>query len=358
MAPNKSLKFSLLALIFNGTLNSKKILYHLAFWLLAYFFWIYIFRNSTLVLTRAITIQFCYLVFIAANYYYNTLYTIPALLNKKRYAYFVGCFFAGILLGALIRVPVSWLVSKYIFKVSVVSFNAPRVFFDSLINILFWVALFLAAKMIAERITSQRYIEQVERERAANELNFLRAQFNPHFLFNSINSIYASIDKTNKGARNMLLIFSEMLRYQLYECNVELIDLDREVNYIKNYISLQKSRIDERITVSFFAGEINAGIQIAPLILITFIENAFKYVGYNEGKENIIEIRLDYAGGDLTFTVFNTKDAFFAGHAEKSSGLGIANTKRRLELLYPGRHLLQMDEHDTHYAVTLTLMNL
>ena len=80
----------------------------------------------------------------------------------------------------------------------------------------------------------------------------------------------------------MLLVFSEMLRYQLYECNVEQIELDREINYIRNYIALQKSRIDERIEVSFYAPETNGNTLVPPLILITFIENAFKYVGFNE----------------------------------------------------------------------------
>ncbi len=334
-----------------------KVTWHLLFWLLAYLFWIFIFRNGTLVFTHAITIQFCYLVFIAANYYFNSAYAIPHLLNKKRYTAFGGCFFAGVLLGAIVRVPVSYLVSKYLFGASVAQYNYVRVFFDSFVNILFWVVLFVAGKMIADRVTSQRYIEQIEQDKTTNELNFLRAQFNPHFLFNSINSIYAHIDKTNKPAREMLLVFSEMLRYQLYECNVEQIELDREINYIRNYIALQKSRIDERVEVSFCATGVNGNIKIAPLILITFIENAFKYVGFNEGKENRIAIELTYDDDILKFTIFNTKDVF-VNSAEQASGLGIANTKRRLELLYPERHLLQIDNQETGFTVTLTLFKL
>ncbi len=338
-------------------LKINKTYYHLAFWLLAYFFWIFIFRNSTLVLTHSITIQFCYLVFIAANYYFNSLYTVPHLLNKKKYLQFGLGLLAGVIVCALIRVPVSLMVNKYLFKVNVSHFNFTGVFFDSFVNILFWVVIILTAKMIAERIRSQRYIEQIEKEKAANELNFLRAQFNPHFLFNSINSIYAHIDKTNKGARDMLLVFSEMLRYQLYECNVEQIELDRELNYIRNYISLQKSRIDERIKISFYADQINGNIKVAPLLLITFIENAFKYVGFNECRENRIDIQLQYDNGALTFATFNTKDTFIS-QSEKSSGLGIANAKRRLELLYPGKHELKINDGENDYLVVLTLTGL
>jgi two-component system LytT family sensor kinase len=338
-------------------LKNNKILYHFAFWLLAYLFWIFIFRNSTLVLTHAITIQFCYLIFIAGNYYYNSLFTVPYLLDKKKYLLFGLFFLLGILTTALVRVPVSMLVSQYLFKVSTANFNPLRVFFDSFVNILFWVVLILVARLITEKINSQRYIEQIEKEKSDNELNFLRAQFNPHFLFNSINSIYAHIDKSNKGAREMLLVFSEMLRYQLYECNVEMIELDREINYIRNYISLQKSRIDERIKVSFFADGLDGAIKIAPLILITFIENAFKYVGFNEGKENSIDIKLHCSNGFLRFTSFNTKDSFI-NHTEGSSGLGIANVKRRLELLYPDKHFLKITETENDYSITLDLFKL
>lgn len=335
----------------------NKLTYHLIFWLFAYLFWIFIFRNGTLVITHAITIQFCYLVFIAANFYFNWLYAVPKLLNKKKYIPFGMSFIAGVLVGAILRVPVSYLVNTYLFKADTTHFKSLNVFFDSFVNILFWVVLILAAKLIIEKIRSQRYIEQIEKERAANELNFLRAQFNPHFLFNSINSIYAHIDKSNKDARGMLLVFSEMLRYQLYECNVEQIDLEREINYIRNYIALQKSRIDERINVSFCTPHINGDIHVPPLILITFIENAFKYVGFNEFKENKIEIWLKHNPGILEFNVVNTKDVCIEKNKQGSSGLGIANARRRLELLYPGKHFLNIDEKEHTYTINLTLLD-
>ncbi|MDP9076912.1 MAG: histidine kinase [Bacteroidota bacterium] len=338
-------------------MQKNKTILHLLFWALAYVFWIFIFRNSTLVLTHAITIQFCYLVFIAANYYFNTLYTIPALLNQKKYAAFGLCLFAGILVTSALRIPVSILVNLYIFKVANFHPNLLSIFWDSFVNILFWVVIILTAKLVADRVRSGRYIEQIEKEKAANELNFLRAQFNPHFLFNSINSIYAHIDKSNKTARNMLLVFSEMLRYQLYECNVDQIEFDRELNYLKNYIELQKSRMDERIAVSFCADDINGSIKVAPLLLITFIENAFKYVGFNEARENQVEISLKYADGNLYFRSFNTKDSFI-NPAEKSSGLGIANAKRRLEIIYPNKHLLTIDDQPETFEITLILYEL
>ncbi|AEV97028.1 hypothetical protein A4D02_18335 [Niastella koreensis] len=338
------------------SLKKGSIIYHLLFWLFAYVCWIFVFRNSTLVLTHAITIQFCYLLFIAANYYFNTLYNIPQLLNKKKYLEFGGLFILAIVISAVVRVPVSMLVTIYVFKVSGAPFNYLAIFYNSFVNILFWVVLILAGKMIAEKIRSEIYIEKIEKEKAANELNYLRAQFNPHFLFNSINSIYGHIDKSNKLAREMLLSFSEMLRYQLYECNVEQIELTRELNYIKNYIELQKSRIDERIKVLFCDGQIGGNLKIAPLLLITFIENAFKYVGFNEGRDNYINISLTHNNGMLIFKASNSKDGCI-NRVENSSGLGVANAKRLLELIYPDKHLLQIDEQEDSYEVTLTLID-
>ncbi len=337
-------------------MKTNKFIYHITFWVLAYLFWIYVFRNGALVLTHAITIQFCYLVFISANYYFNALYTIPQLLNKKQYVKFGLLALSGVIVTAILRVPVSVLVTTYIFKIANPQFNYLDIFFNSFVNILFWVVCIVAAHMVIEKIQSQVYIEQIEKEKATNELNFLRAQFNPHFLFNSINSIYGHIDKSNKDAREMLLVFSEMLRYQLYECNVEQISLDSEINYIRNYIAIQKGRIDERIAVSFCADNITGQINVAPLLFITFVENAFKFVGVNDCKQNYVSINLKYDNVNLVFYVVNTKDTFI-NQTEKSSGLGIANTKRRLEILYPGKHLLHIINNDDNYQVTLTLFN-
>jgi LytS/YehU family sensor histidine kinase len=253
-------------------------------------------------------------------------------------------------------VPVSMLVTLYVFAVKNPHFDYLVIFCNSFVNILFWVVCILGAHIVIEKIRSQLYIEQIEKEKATNELNFLRAQFNPHFLFNSINSIYGHIDKTNKEAREMLLVFSEMLRYQLYECNVEQIALDSEVAYMRNYIALQKSRMDERIRVSFNADSINGQIKVAPLLFIAFIENAFKYVGFNEGKENRVDIKLRYRNGTLRLEVFNTRD-MFVNPTEGSSGLGIANTRRRLEIVYPGRHELLIENNPDNYRVLLTLNN-
>jgi len=115
--------------------------------------------------------------------------------------------------------------------------------------------------------------------------------------------------------------------------------------------------MDERIKVSFNAPAISGNIKVAPLLLITFIENAFKYVGFNESRDNIVDIDLEHVDGNLVFRIFNTRDTY-VNRTEKSSGLGIANTRRRLELIYPDKHELKINERENDYEITLTLFGI
>ena len=197
-------------------------------------------------------------------------------------------------------------------------------------------------------------ISEIEKEKNTTQLNFLKAQFNPHFLFNSINSIYGHIDKQNGVARTMLLKFSEMLRYQLYECNTDHISIDKEISYIRNYVALQQIRKDEDLFVKLDIDEQVRGITIVPLLFIAFIENAFKYVSNDDSKENRVEISLRRDSDQLIFRAFNTKDVYkntTPGH----KGIGIANVRRRLELLYPSKHELVINDSEKFYETTLKL---
>jgi len=263
---------------------------------------------------------------------------------------------AGITVGALLRVPLaSWLNRRY-FMVGKPQPSWPALFVNSFTNIFFWVVSAVAVRLIIDKIRFMQYLATVEKEKSKNELDFLKAQFNPHFLFNSINSIYGHIEKSNGTARSMLLTFSEMLRYQLYECNVDSINIDKEVNYIRNYVLLQQARKEDTLVVNLKICKSVQGFTIAPLLFIAFIENAFKYVSDSETSENRVDIVLDRKDNELSFRTFNTKNAS-NGVAIGHKGIGIANVKRRLELMYPGKHTLVIkDGHDFHEVqLNLTL---
>lgn len=336
-------------------MTRKTISYNVIFWTGLYLFWILVFQNRAFAFSKTLTVEFCYLFFIAANYYFNLYFTVPRYLYKKKYVVFGLFFIAGIIAAALLRVPLATYLSLHYFAPGKRPPGFPDLFFNSFTNIFIWVITIVAGKLMIDRIRFQKYLDSMEKEKVRNELDFLKAQFNPHFLFNSINSIYGNIDKGNSSARNMLLTFSEMLRYQLYECNTDSIGIDKEVNYIRNYVALQQTRNAENLIIDLKIDEDVRGFAIAPLLFIAFIENAFKYVSHYEDRQNRVEISLSRKMNNLSFRAFNTKENYNGRVVANNSGIGIANVKRRLEILYPYKHELVMSHNDTSYEVVLKL---
>lgn len=334
-------------------LNKKRWL-HLLLWVILYTTWVMIFQKQAFVFTRTMTVQFCYLFFVATNFYYNIYFIIPRFLYRNKIITYSLLFISGILFTALLRVPLAAYLNKNFFIPGQLLPGFKELFWDSALNITVWVIILVAAWVIYEKARLRKFISDIEKEKTHTELNFLKAQFNPHFLFNSINSIYGHIDKQNAIARTMLLKFSEMLRYQLYECNVDRISIDKEINYIENYVSLQQMRKDEDLFVKLSIDENVKGFAIVPLLFIAFIENAFKYVSNSDSSENRVEISLHYMNDHLIFWVFNTKEIYKTTTSDHS-GIGIANVKRRLALLYPLKHELTINDSEKFYEVFLTL---
>jgi sensor histidine kinase YesM len=216
----------------------------------------------------------------------------------------------------------------------------------------FYMAFSVALQLSREWYEQRELIRKIEVEKLNTELDYLRAQINPHFLFNSINTIYFQIDKQNTTARETLSSFSEMLRYQLYDCNGSEIPVEKEVAYLRNYVDLQRLRKEAHYEISFSYNDLH-GFSIAPLLLIPFVENAFKHVSHFS-KGNTIRIDLSKTDTVFRMKVFNTRDTIHRSNGE-GHGIGLKNVKRRLELLYKGRHFLQVQELPDSYEVNLEL---
>jgi LytS/YehU family sensor histidine kinase len=261
---------------------------------------------------------------------------------------------AGIVITAVCRAPLAAYLNSHYFLVGRPQPDTRELLTGSFLNIFIWVIFMVAGILVADRYRLQQYADRVEKEKSKTELDFLNAQFNPHFLFNSINSIYGHIDKQNATARDMLLTFSEMLRYQLYECNTESIAIDKEIGYLRNYVVMQKARKEESLLVELYVGDGVKGFSIAPLLFIAFIENAFKYVGNYEEKENKVIISFERTGDELQFRCCNTRERVYADGI-RDKGIGISNARRRMELLYPGRHRLQIADEADRYEVLINL---
>lgn len=228
-------------------------------------------------------------------------------------------------------------------------------YLNSLVNISLWVLLITIGKMLIDRIQTQQQLEFLEKERVKNELDYLKAQINPHALFNSLNTIYGHIDKSNQVARTILLQFAELLRYQLYDCGADKVSLEKEIEYVKNYVAFQRLRKDEKLIVCLDIGTIEAGLKIAPLLLVVLIENAFKFASNFSDKENKIVIKICTKDNVLRCSFFNTKELQQAFAATNANGIGIANLKRRLELSYPGNYKLTSTIENEFYETNLIL---
>ena len=257
-------------------LKNRAIIYHFIFWAAIYLLWIIVFRSYTVPVTKTMTIEFCYLVFITADYYAISNIIVPFFLLKKKYGYFIASVIVLILLSAWLRTLVAIQMNLHFFHPAAVT-DSRTLFFNSVFNISFWVLLVTVGKMIADRVQTQHQLELSEKERIRTELDYLKAQVNPHALFNSLNTVYGYIDKSNQAARDILLQFSELLRYQLYDCSAEQVALEKEIAYIENYIAFQRLRKDGQLIVHVDIMAIEPGLTIAPLLLTMLIENAFRF---------------------------------------------------------------------------------
>ena len=300
------------------------------------------------------TIEFCYLIFITADYYIINYFIVPEFLFKRKYVFFITCILATVFLSAWGRSVIAYNMSLHYFhSPGIIDFA--DIFLHSLINISLWVLLITIGKMMIERMQAQSQLEILEKERVKNELDYLKAQINPHALFNSLNTVYGHIEKSNQVARNTLLQFSELLRYQLYDCGEEKVGLEKEIEYINNFISFHKLRKDENLILQIQIENIDPKLQIAPLLLVVLIENAFKFVSNYNDKENKICIHLSAVGKMLNCSISNTTEFQEANSYNRSGGIGVANLKRRLELLYKGKYEYRVIHEKNIYQSFLTI---
>ncbi len=327
-------------------------LHHVFFWMLVFGFWYFLRYQDYTVPGRAFLITLIKVIDLAMMVYITNYILLPQLFYKKKYGWFVLAFFLLV-------------VSSSVLKMNILGriMNAPQLYsisgdlkqriYDNVIPHFFLVIAGAAIKLMFDYSRLQQRMAETAKEKAEAELNFLKSQINPHFLFNSLNSVYFLIDKNNAAARESLHKFSDMLRYQLYEVNGAKIPVEKEINYLKDYVDLQKLRKDEHYSVSFSYSPQVKGFSIEPLLLIPFVENAFKHVSSHSNKENFVKLELARSNGQFIFSAENSKDK--AKTTDPYSGIGLNNVKRRLELLYPGKHELTITDEDDIYKVDLKL---
>lgn len=217
--------------------------------------------------------------------------------------------------------------------------------------------LFCATVFISLALKINNRWQESEKQKLDAELSLLKAQINPHFLFNTLNSIYTLAVKKSDLTADAIVKLSGMMRYVITEAQAEYVSLEKEIMYVSNYIELQKIRLGNTAAIEFETDVQCTDehlIQIAPLVLIPFVENAFKY-GVNPEEPSLIRILLTLDEQTLSLSTYNRIFAMPHTAEDTSSGLGIANVRKRLELMYPQRHFLEITRTSSDFTVQLSL---
>ena len=209
----------------------------------------------------------------------------------------------------------------------------------------------IAVKLFKMLLQKELQLQQVENEKLQTELTFLKDQVNPHFLFNALNNIYVQSRKRPKEASESILLLSDLLRYQLYDCAKDRVYLTSEIDYLKNYLELDKMR-RSKAEINFKIHGSAASKLVQPFLFSPFIENAVKH-GMSMENESTINIIFDITDTQIHFQIENSKPTMPVQH--ESGGIGLGNVKRRLNLLYPDKHSLKIKEEQNFYRVDLKL---
>lgn len=335
--------------IWFSNLTNKDLLYHGVFWI-SLFLILVVSDRSELTLPFKLIKEFVNILFFGTIVYINLYLLIPSFLKEKKYLLYA---FALLLFVVLIT-PVKTMIYY-------VLFTGNNVFTERLIEsqpYIFISNLFFGFgstifQILSDWRESEDERRELELQNTQTELNFLKSQINPHFLFNTLNNIYALTLIKSDVAPETVIKLSEIMRYMLYECNEEKVPLLKEIQFIKNYYELEKLRLKSNSEIILSITGDTAGYKIAPLILNPFIENAFKHGINSNVNSAYVHISLLIEKQQLEFEIENNIPKVY--REKKNGGIGLKNVKRRLEIIYPEEHELSIKDQENIFQVKLKL---
>lgn len=348
---------------FINRIDLKRVALHCLYWI---FFLLFFFSNkSENEDSYAFIFIYSFKILAQATVAYGLVYwIIPETLNKKKYLFFIISALGWIytVFALLITLKFYYLEPKF-----------PAFFND-------WIGHTMT---IPERLTSGRFILKefsfitypviilgfisfnrkqqrllkLEEEKRSIELKVLKNQLNPHFLFNTLNNLYTLTLKKDDKAPEAIAKLSEILDFVLYRCNEDYVPVEKEITLIENYIDLEKLRYGGNRLDILFTKDIQESNKISPLIVLTFIENAFKHGVINETEKATIRLNLESKKGQIIFSIENTKPQNEFARISDKSKIGLENVRKQLDLLYPKKYTLEIEETQMSYTVKLCLKN-
>ncbi len=340
--------------LLNRPANSTvRVALHLLFWFCAWSFFFFYYKRYSDVNVYTLVASFINLFAAIVTVYTFNYYLIPAFLLKNKRKTFVALAFVAIVMFFYIQLLLTlFLVVKLLY--------AERQLFPEMIDVvmlffnLFFVVFVAIAIKLYKRWYEKDYHEQkVQREKVEAELQMLKTQINPHFLFNTLNSIYVLAMKKSEKTANTVMKLSDILDYILYRMNAPRIPIANEIRIIEDYIALEKIRFSDRVNLNFTSHIASKDLQIPPMLIIPFVENAFKHGVTKSMGASWIKIAIEETEQKLNIAISNSKGQNTA--PQKAGGIGLKNVKKRLDLLYNETYKLTISDHNNHYDVYLSI---
>ena len=329
--------------------TNKKWLFHIFLW----GSWLYLavsnasdaeFHNRAIFITTLIVTTHIPLFLI------NSEWLIPKVMNKRG----ISTYFWSLLFFITVFILLHGFILEVVSSYLALPQRRGNRSMSAVVAIVMVAAISTGYGLLNYLVVQEKIYHEKQQERLKSELSFLRSQISPHFIFNILNSIVYLIRTKSDAAEAVTLKLSELMRYMLYESENTQISLEKEVSYLGNYIELQKVRFEEDVEIAFTTEGVATNQIIEPMLLIPFVENAFKH-GVGMVIDPIIAIRLKISEKALSFSVKNKIAPETALEKDESSGIGLKNVQRRLELLYPKTHQLTVRNENGWFEVQLNL---
>ncbi len=332
--------------------KTKQIFLHVSIWISILLFFIYLGSNGKFNYSAVVVIVYFGLINIL-TFYINYLILLPKLLNNKKYFWLITSIVLLVLSAGLLKYGLATIFREFVLlrgakkvEISFLDYYMGSVFVS-----IFFIFLSTALKFMMDWFVNEKVKSNLENEKLTAELAFLKSQINPHFLFNSLNNIYSLAYQKSAKTPEAILKLSEIMRYMLYESNDNMVSLSKEISYLENYIELQKLRFKNNSFVHLDISGNPDNHTIMPMVLISFVENAFKH-GVATDEKNPIEISIHIESDELFFKVVNKKSDL---NKDITGGIGLLNVQRRLDLLYKNKYVLEIKNEQDFYKCTLHL---
>jgi len=331
-------------------------LHHIILWVLYFLFWVYVIQPGFSRTSFYIN-SFVIVTIHAMVSYFNIYFLFPVYLQKRNYLLYFVAISLTICLGTLLESGTFFILNTISFEEKTGLLSLQYLLLTAM-AITYTTAITMSLKLVKHWYEKERLTKALEKLNTETELKYLKSQINPHFLFNSLNSIYSLALQKSDVAPELILKLSDILRYILYEGSEKKVSLSQEIKYLKSYLELEKVRHGDRMDLQIeISGETDSK-EIAPMLLIPFVENSFKHGLGKDIANGFVKVNVITNHDTLRFEIINSKPkngSEVSSEKNYKGGIGLINVQKRLNLLYPQKHQLSISGHENEFKVELEI---